>query len=467
MTNDPRPPGPKGHPLIGHLIELRRDQLGFLRACGREFGDVVEVRYGPRPVLLLNHPRDIEEVLVTQHRRFAKGRFYALLRPLLGQGLLTSEGSFWLRQRRLAQPAFHRERVAGYAAVMAAYAEEAVEAWADGAVIDVQREMSALTLRVVCRALFDADVTGEAAVVGGALPIALRELDAQLNGPEFLLPGWIWTPSRLRLRRAVRHLDRVVYRIIARRRADGADRGDLLSALLAVRDEDGTGMTDRQLRDETITVMLAGHETTALALSWALHLLGGDPAVEARLHAEVSEVLGDRPATAADLPRLRYADAVVSESMRLYPPIPVIGREATEPCTVAGRRLPAGANVAFSPWVLHRDRRFFPEPESFRPERWLEGLAERLPRCAYFPFATGPRVCIGQGFARMEAVLLLATIVRRCQLAALDDRPVVAEPALTLRLRDGLPMRVQRRAGRPGRAGPDAAAVAGAPAHAV
>jgi len=447
MTASRRPPGPNGRPLVGHLLEVRRNQLGFLRTCARDFGDVVEVRYGPKPVMLLNHPRYIEEVLVTQHRVFAKGRFYAILQPMLGHGLLTSEGSFWLRQRRLAQPAFHRERVAAYADVMVAYAEEAVAAWSDGAVLDVQREMARLTLRIVCRALFDAEVSAEAAAVGGALPIALRELDAQINGPEFLLPAWVWTPSRLRLRRAVRHLDRVVYRIIARRRASGEDRGDLLSALLAVRDEDGTGMSDRQVRDETITVMLAGHETTALALAWALHLLAGHPAAEARLRAEVTEVLGDRPASAADPPRLRYADAVVAEAMRLYPPIPLIGRQATEPCTIAGYRLPAGANVAVSPWVVHRDPRFFTEPEAFRPERWLDGLAERLPRFAYFPFAGGPRVCIGQGFARMEAVLLLATIARRCTLAPVDERPVVPEPALTLRQRDGLRMAVRRRAG--------------------
>jgi cytochrome P450 len=444
MAASQRPPGPKGRPLLGHLTDLRRDQLGFLRRCAREFGDVVEVRYGPRPVVLLNHPRHVEEVLVTQHRVFAKGRFYALLRPLLGRGLLTSEGEFWLRQRRLAQPAFHRERVAAYADLMVAYAEEAVAAWPDGSVIEVQAEMARLTLRIVCRALFDADVGREAAVVGAALPIALRELDTQIHGPELLLPSWVWTPSRLRLRRAVRHLDRVVYRVIARRRRSDRDRGDLLSALLAVRDEDGTGMTDRQLRDETITVMLAGHETTALALAWALHLLAGDQAAEERLRAEVTAVLGDRPATAADLPRLRFADAVVAEAMRLYPPIPLLGRQTTEPCTIAGYRLPAGANVSVSPWVVHRDPRFFPEPDAFRPERWLDGLAERLPRFAYFPFAGGPRVCIGQGFARLEAVLLLATIARRCRLASSDDRPVVPEPSLTLRARDGLRMTVRR-----------------------
>jgi cytochrome P450 len=458
MAPGHRPPGPKGRPLLGSLAELRRDQLGFLRACARDFGDVVEIWYGPKPVVLLSNPRDIEEVLVTQHRVFAKGRFYALLQPLLGHGLLTSEGSFWLRQRRLAQPAFHRERVAAYADLMVAYAEEAVAAWSDGAVIEVQAEMSRLTLRVVCRALFDADVGGEAAVVGAALPIALRELDAQIHGPELLLPSWVGTPSRLRLRRAVRHLDRVVYGVIAQRRRSDEDRGDLLSALLAVRDEDGTGMTDRQLRDETITVMLAGHETTALALAWALHLLAGDPAAEARMRAEVTTVLGDRPATAADLPRLIYADAVLTEAMRLYPPIPGFGRQTTEPCTVAGYRLPAGANVAVSPWVVHRDPRFFPEPDAFKPERWLDGLSERLPRFAYFPFAGGPRVCIGQGFARLEAVLLLATIARRCRLVAKDCRPVVPEPALTLRLKGGLRLTVDRAEGA-ARGGRDAGAL--------
>src|SRR5262245_18083125 len=242
MTTSLRPPGPPGRPIIGHLADVRRDLLGFMLECARSYGDVVGLRYGPKPVIVLNHPRDIETVLITRNRSFVKGRFYDVLGRMLGHGLLTSDGAFWLRQRRLAQPAFHRERVAAYADQMVAYAEEAVAGWPDGAQIDVQREMSRLTLRIVCKALFDADMAGEAAQVAGALPIALRELDTQMNGPEFVLPGWLWTPSQRRLRAAVRWLERVVYRIIGQRRISGEDRGDLLSALLAVRDEDGRGM---------------------------------------------------------------------------------------------------------------------------------------------------------------------------------------------------------------------------------
>ena len=437
--------GPTGRFLVGHLLELRADLLSFLTTTARTYGDIALVQYGPRPVYLLSHPDAVEAVLVTHSRSFAKGYFYRLLHQLLGHGLLTSEGAVWRRQRRLMQPAFHRQQVAGYGATMVAYTQRLLADWQDGQVRDIHADMMALTLQVVCQALFDADVAEEAPEVGTALMVALQAIDGLMNGPAFLLPDWVPTPGKRRLDRAVRQLDQLIYRLIAERRQRGARRGDLLSLLLQARDDNGSGMTDQQLRDEAMTIVLAGHETTALALSWAWYLLAQDPAAEHRLQAEVDQVLAGRPPTVGDLPHLPEAERIILEAMRLYPPIPAVGRETTTLVEIGGYLLPAGTNVMLSPWVVQRDRRFFAEPEAFRPERWVDGLAKRLPRGAYFPFGGGPRLCIGQPFALLEAQLILATIAQRYTLALLPDHPVIPEPSLTLRPKYGLRMRLEAR----------------------
>ena len=440
------PPGPKGTFLLGNLPDINRDQLGFLTATAREYGDFVQLKFGPsRRSFLLSHPDLVEEVLVTQQRNFVKGYFYRILEPLLGNGLLTSEGNFWLRQRRLAQPAFHRERINAYGATMVAYTQAQLAEWADGTVRDVHEDMMRLTLRIVGKTLFDADVESEAPMVGQALSSALRELNNQMIGPEFLLPRRVPTPSRLRLRRAVQQLDPVVFRLIAQRRASGTDRGDLLTALLNAQDEDGSRMTDRQLRDEAMTIVLAGHETTALALSWAWYLLSQHAEARARLHAELDSVLGDRPPVVADAAKLKYAEAVILESMRLYPPIYGIGRESVEACTIGGHALAARSSVYIMPWIIHHDPRFFDAPEVFRPERWLDGLRERLPRFAYFPFGGGPRLCIGQSFAMLESVLLLSSIAQRWDMTLEPGHPVVPQPTLTVRPKYGVRMLLRRR----------------------
>jgi cytochrome P450 len=430
--------------LLGHIPEISRDQLGFLLDCARRYGDYVQLQFGRRRVILLNNPADVEEVLVTRQRNFAKGYFYRILGPLLGNGLLTSEGDFWLRQRRLAQPAFHRERINAYAQTMVAYTQEMLEPWHDGEVRDVHQDMMRLTLRVVGKTLFDTDIEADAPEVGEALPSALHELSTQMTGPEFLLPSSIPTPSRYRLRRAVARLDPVVFRIIAQRRADTVDHGDLLSALLRAQDEDGSRMTDRQLRDEAMTIVLAGHETTALALTWSLYLLSEHPQTVQRLATELETVLAGRPPSLADVPQLQYAEAVLLEAMRLYPPIFGIGRESIAECQLGGHILPAGTNIYIAPWVIQRDARFFDEPDAFRPDRWLDGLARRLPRFAYFPFGGGPRLCMGQQFAMLEAVLVLSTIAQRWRLEHAPVARVELVPALTLRPRHGMRMRLQR-----------------------
>ena len=450
------PPGPKANLILGHLRELNSDQLGFTLRCRDEFGDIVPLRVGPLRVLLLSHPDYVEQVLVHQNRSFKKGTFYRLLEPLLGNGLFTSEGEFWVRQRRMAQPAFHRGRIVSYATTMVSCAETMLDRWRDMEVLDLHHEMMRVTLQIVAKTLFDADIEDEAGEVGDALRVALAQLQRQIGSPLFLLPTAIPTPGRIRLRRAVRRLDAIVYKFIADRRASGQPRPDLLSMLLEARAEDGTGMSDKQLRDECMTLVLAGHETTALALTWALYLLAQHPEVEATLLQELNDVLGDGTATADDLARLSYAEMVVMETMRLYPPLPAIGRQAIADCEIGGFRIAAGTNVAMDPWVIHRDPRYFTHPERFEPERWKDGLASRLPTGAYFPFSAGPRRCIGHAFAMMEAVLVLATISRRFEVRPIPDHSVTPQIALTLRPRYGVKVqlharRVQAASGGPAR----------------
>ena len=429
-----------------HLRAFARDSLGFVTRAAREHGDVVRWRLGAERMALLSHPDDARDVLVTNARRFRKGRGLERAKLLLGEGLLTSEGDFHLRQRRLAQPAFHRERVAGYGDAMVRDAMRARDRWRAGETIDASHEMSRLTLAVVGKTLFDADVEEEAPEIGEALTAALGSFGFAVLPLGGLLQRVPFLPPVRRFNRARARLDATIYRIIAEHRAAGRDRGDLLSMLLAAQDDEGAGggMTDLQLRDEAMTIFLAGHETTANALAWSWYLLSQHPEAEARLHAELDAAVGARPPTAADLPRLPYARMVLAESMRLYPPAWVIGRRATEPYAVRGETLPARTVVLVSPWVLHRDPRWWPEPEAFRPERWADDAAER-PRLAYLPFGAGTRVCIGEQFAWMEGVLLLATIAQRWRLRLVAGHPVVPQAIITLRPRHGLRMVVEAR----------------------
>jgi cytochrome P450 len=440
------PPGPPGRFFTGHLAQFRGDRLEFLTRCAREYGDIVAIRLGPRRVILLSHPDAIESVLVTQSKHFIK-HFALRLNPLVfGNGLLTSEGDFWLRQRRLIQPAFQRDQIATFAPVMVAYTERLLAGWQAGKTCDIVPEMMRLTLQIAAKTLFDAEVAEEANEVGDALNM-LHENFVQRFQSLLALPVWVPTPAHRRLRRAIARLDDILYLLIRQRRVDGdRPRGDLLSLLLHARDEvDRTQMTDKQLRDEAMTLFLAGHETTALALSWAWALLAQNPDAEARLAAEVAEVLAGRTATADDLPRLRYTENVALEAMRLYSPAFVIGREAIVDCEVAGYRVPRGTTVLMSQWVVHRDPRFFDRPGEFRPERWSAPEIHRLPKYAYFPFGGGPRLCIGNGFAMQELVLVLATITQHFRFTLVPGRQVVPWPSFTLRPLHGVPAILTRR----------------------
>jgi cytochrome P450 len=426
------------------MAHYLRDPLAFLRSAGAR-GDVVDLRLPRIGSVLLSNPADIEEVLVGSNRRFVKDVFVRDLRRALGEGLLTSEGDFWRRQRRLAQPAFHRDRLHAYAAQMVASAERSAAALRPGEVRDMHDHLMRLTLEVVTRTLFSSDVGDDATAVGAAVDALM---DHFTNPLVVLVPHFhrLPLPVNRRFKDGMRRLDAIIYRILARRRADGGeDRGDLLSMLLSAQDEDGGRMSDAQLRDEVLTLFLAGHETTANALAWALFLLSRTPEVDARLDEELRSVLGGRAPELADLPRLVYVEHVVTESMRLYPPAWAIAREAIEPIEIGGVRFPKGTPLWMSQWVVHRDPRHFVDPDAFRPERWADGLAKRLPKFAYFPFGGGPRFCIGSAFATMETTLLLATIAQRFRFEMAPGARVVPYPAITLRPRYGLSMRVLAR----------------------
>ncbi|MCH2252370.1 MAG: cytochrome P450 [Vicinamibacterales bacterium] len=434
---------------LGSLTRFRRDPLDLLMSGFRELGDVVRFRLFTRDLVLVAHPNDVRRVLQEHTGNYNKQtRGFEVLRAFLRKGLLTSEGDHWLRQRRIAQPAFHRTRIAGFGGTMAQAASEMVDRWLAASapdVVDVTAEMMRLTLRIVGEALLSTDVSHEADRVGQALNITLRQANNAI-GRIVPLPEWWPTPARRRVRAAMRTLDDVILEIIAGRRAGDSDPDDLLSMLMQARDEDtGEGMSDAQLRDEVMTVFLAGQETTAIALGWTWYLLSQHEAVRQRLHTEVDTVLSGRTPTAADLPRLGYVERVVKESMRLYPPAWVISRCAIEDDIIGGYRIPAGSIVLVSPYVTHRHPRFWANPEGFDPSCFETAREADRPPFTYFPFGGGPRQCIGNSFAMMELVLVVTTIAQRCELDRLPGEGVGTSPSITLRAATPITMRVSPR----------------------
>ena len=450
------PPGPSGLPVVGSMLEYRRDPLAFLGDVARTYGDVADVRFGPFHSILLSHPDDIRDMLVTNNRRFHQGPAHLFLARALGQGLLTSENPLHLQQRRLLQPAFHHQRLAAYAEVMTAYTSDLAQTWQPGSQRDLAQEMTRLTLRIVGKALFDTDTRGAASLIGPATSIIndyTSNRSTQVIGP---LLDRLPLPASRRFYRAKAQLDRFVYQMIAERRADERDRGDLLSMLVLARDENGQPMADRQVRDEAVTLLLAGHETTANALTWTWYLLDQHPEVEAQLHAELDTVLAGRLPTFEDVPALRYTEKVFSEALRLYPPAWGTSKLLVSPWRLHDYVLPAGTVVAAVSYLVHRDPRYWSEPERFQPERWTPEASAARPRFAYFPFGGGPRQCIGEPFAGLEGILILATLAQRWRLRLLPGHPVVAEPLITLRPKHGMPMVVEQRVGQ--RSGAAAAA---------
>jgi cytochrome P450 len=437
------PPLRKGLPIVGVLPQFRKNPPEFLQGLARDYGDIVHYRLGPQDIYLISKPEWIKDILVTNQTNFTKSRFLERAKVLLGEGLLTSEGEFHRRQRRLVQPAFHRDRLVGYASAMVECTARAREEWADGAQLDLSREMMRLTLSVVAKTLFSADVTSEADNIGAALTEVMKLFDMVLM-PFSELIEKLRLPSVRRFERARDVLDQTIYRIIAERRGSKEDRGDLLSMLLVAQDEEGgAGMSDRQIRDEALTLFLAGHETTANALMWSWYLLSENPGVADKFYEEVDTVLGGRLPTFDDLPRLKYTEGVFAESMRLYPPAWAVGRRAKTDYAIGEFSVPARSILMMSPYVVHHDARWFPDPNRFSPERW--SAPDERPKFSYFPFGGGTRVCIGERFAWMEGVLLLATVAQKWRFRLVPGHPVATAALITLRAKHGMKMVAERR----------------------
>jgi len=432
----------KGHWLWGMGHEFAERPLEALTACGR-LGDVVRMRFGPYRIQQLNNPEHIKHVFQNPRVYGKQTMSYSRLRGLLGLGLVVSDGDFWLRQRRIAQPAFHRERIVGFADAMVRAATALGDRWQApaerGEHVEISADLTRATLTVVCETLLGGDVGEDGERVARAFPVLNEIISDRLN-KLMPMPSWVPTRANRRYRAALAELDETVFRIIARRRASGDDGGDLLSMLMHARDEEsGAGMTDRQLRDEVTTILLAGHETTAVALTWAFYLLSQHPEAERRLHEELERVLGGRAPGLADVEKLAYTRQVIDETLRLYPPVWAMDRSVAADDVIDGYRMPKGTYVLVSPWVVQRAPSLWSEPEAFRPERFARGAAE-LPRYAYFPFIGGPRQCIGNTFALLEAQLMLATLAQRFRLALVPGQSIELLPLLTLRPKHGIYM---------------------------
>jgi cytochrome P450 len=441
------PPGPKGKLITGVMREFNRDTLGFIKNLQRDYGDVVRSRFLYLYAYFLYNPADIETMLTTDAKSYRKAR--SLRSPffyrLVGNGLVTSEGDFWRRQRRLAQPAFHRQRISSYGDIMVQYAQRAIANWKDGEERDISREMTRLTLEVVVKTLFNSDVSNDADHVGAILSQIVKPFASQAT-LKWIADNRLPTPGHRRYFNADSEIDRIVYRIIAERRASGSDEGDLLSMLLQAQDEDGSQMSDAQLRDEVMTLFLAGHETTALTLTWSWYLLATNPQAEQKFHAELDEVLRGRAPDVSDLPNLNYTELIAKEAMRLFPPAYAVGREAIEDTEIGGYRVPRKTQMFAFQWVTHRDPRYFERPDEFEPERWESDAIQRMPKYAYFPFGGGPRQCIGNYFAMMEVVLLLATIGQRFRFSLVEGFQMEVLPVLSLRPKNGIKVKLFQRA---------------------
>jgi cytochrome P450 len=439
-------PGPKSKTPGDQLMAISRDPLKFLINVAREYPDVAHFKLGPQHTFLLSHPDYIQNVLVAHDWNFVKGRGLERAKKVLGKGLLTSEGNFHRRQRRLSQPAFHRQRIASYAETMAEYAVRRRKQWAEGETRDISQEMMSLTLAIVAKTLFDADLETEAREIGQALSEVL-ELFSTFTSPLTEVLDKLPLPKNRRAQQAKMRLDETIYRIIEERRANSEDRGDLLSMLMMAQDteNDGGGMSDEQLRDELMTLFLAGHETTANALTWTWYLLSQNPEAEAKLWAELDSTLEGRSPSFDDVARLTYTEMAFAEAMRLYPPVWVMGRRAVSSYKIGKYYAPAGSIMLLSQYVAHHDERFYPEPDKFDPERWTPEARAARPRYSYFPFGGGSRMCIGEQFAWMEGILIIASIAQKWRLRLVPDHPVKMQPLITLRPRHGMRMTIEKR----------------------
>lgn len=427
------------------LAQAQFDPVQFARQMSDEYGGFVRNKFGMIEIFQIADPDLAHEVLVQRTAEFYKGNvMYRVLKPFLGNGLLTSEGDFWKRQRKLAQPAFHYKRIASYSDTMVQHTQQLLQDWHTGETRMIDREMMKVTLGIVNKTLFNVDISAEADRIGEAMTVILHAADDNMNAV-VALPSWMPTPKRLHQKRMVAQLDAIIQRFISERRQSQHDEGDLLSMLLLAKDDDGQGMSDQQLRDEVMTMFLAGHETTANTLMWTFYLLSQHPDIKQRLYTEIDSVLGDRTVTLSDLSNLPYLEMVLKESMRLFPPAPAVSRSPYTNIQLGGYTVTKDAIMQISIFAMHRSSRYWHNPDVFDPERFSPENETKIPHYAYLPFGGGARVCIGNQFAMMEAKLLLVTIMQHYELELASNHEVVPQQLLTLRAKHGMKMVIKHR----------------------
>lgn len=439
------PPSPPQGFIGGHFFQWRKNALDFYMMCMREYGGLVRINLMGYDAYVITEPELVQQVLTKDNRIWHKSMVYKrILADYLGEGLLISDGDFWRRQRKLMQPAFHHNRISAYADTMVTYTQRMMQNWHDQAELDIAQEMMQVTLYIVGKTLFDADLARDTGLVEEALDHLLRDVITEAR-QGMIVPKWLPTPLKRRKPHTIALLDAIMSDIIEQRRQHDEDTGDLLSMMLQARDEDGQGMSDKQLRDEALTIVLAGHETTANALAWCFYELAHNPHVEAKLHQEVDTVLQGRTPTMDDLKNLPYTEKVIKEALRKWPPAWNVSRAAQEDTELGGYPIKKYSVGLVSAYCIHHDERWYPEPDTFDPERFTPQAEAERPRYSYIPFGGGPRVCIGNMFAMMEAQLILASIVQRYRLTLKDGYQPVPEPLVTLRPKGGMPMRLQQR----------------------
>jgi cytochrome P450 len=441
------PPGPKTDYPLQHLFSLSKDPIGFISKLSRTSEKIIYFPMGGRPTYILNHPDLIQEVLATQHQNFTKGSGLIRLKQILGDGLITSEDPLHLRQRRLSQPAFHRQRIAAYGAVMSDVAYKARERWQEGQTMDIEPETARITMAIVGKTLLNADVEGEAPEIAQAVD-TMRERFHIAVFPGMQLLDKLPLPHNFRFNKARKRLNDTIYRMIKDRRDSGADQGDLLSMLILARDTEGDkgGMTDLQVRDEAMTIFLAGYETITNTLTWTWYLLSQHPEVEKKFHEELDQALAGKVPTMEDLAKLPYTQMILTEAMRLYPAAWMIAREPLDECQIGGYTIPANSILFMCPYAIQRLPEYYPDPEKFDPERWAGKAKDSRPRFAYFPFGGGPRQCIGEPYALMEGALIMATLAQKWKFKMKEGHPVAIQANVTIRPKYGMPMVLENRA---------------------
>jgi cytochrome P450 len=445
-TRNELPPGPKPRFPLSHLFSFRKDSIGFLRKIAKEYGDIVHFKMGPIRIVLLNHPDFIKEVLTVQHRNFVKGRPLEMAKELLGDGLLTSEGEFHKQHSRIIQPAFHRNMIESYVADLSKTVCQSTKDWQTGMKVDMKDEMTKMSMLIAGKVLFNVDLEKESSEIIDALDTA-TSLFGRIPLPysEGLLK--IPLPSTLRFKRAKERLDKIIYRIISERRQSKVDNGDMLSLLLrsANGNGEGVGMSDQHIRDEALTLFLTAFDTTSTALTWTWYLLSQNPEVEAQLHQELDLILKGRLPTAEDIPQLKFTRMVFGESMRIYPPSYLIPRQAINDFSIDKYTIPGGTIILMSPYLIHHDSRFHPDPEKFNPQAWDNNLQGQNSKYEYFPFSRGPRSCIGEPFAWMQGMIVLASIAQFWRIKLVPDHPVELLQLINLRPKYGMKMTLERR----------------------